>query len=221
MVLAVNEHGAVAPIVKEYFTTGDVELATFDLRDLDLDEHHHYFIKKQISTAVDRHTKEKEMASALPSALYADVISASHISHGFIILLGSAEDLAIDVLDTVEVLALFVARVIVDAPPRAELVERKLGGRTHLTVDEEDFFHSLRLYFANVYDIKHLTKICYNFYGGLNKLTGLLGVKGLGTCHQAGPDSLLTAATFTKLKYCFANGSAQRCAGVLYGLGAD
>ncbi|KAH0434958.1 hypothetical protein IEQ34_026725 [Dendrobium chrysotoxum] len=114
MVLAVNEHGAVTPIVEEYFTTGDVDLATSDLRDLDLDEHHHYFIKKQISTVVDRHAKEKEMALALPSALYADVISASHISHGFIILLGSAEDLAIDVLDAVEVLALFVARVIVD-----------------------------------------------------------------------------------------------------------
>ncbi|XP_020676302.2 LOW QUALITY PROTEIN: programmed cell death protein 4-like [Dendrobium catenatum] len=161
---------AVAPIIEEYFTTGDVELAASDLRDLDLDDYHHYFIKKLISMAMDRHAKEKEMASVLLSALYADVISASQISHGFIILLESAEDLAVDILDAVEVLALFVARAVVDdiippaflnrakkmlpenskglqvietaeksylsAPHHAELVERKWGGSTHLTVDE-------------------------------------------------------------------------------------
>ncbi|KAI0497047.1 hypothetical protein KFK09_023375 [Dendrobium nobile] len=91
----------------------------------------------------------------------------------------------------------------------------------NLPDSQEDFFHSLRLFFPNIYDIKHVTKICSNFYGGLNKLAWLLGVKRMGTCHQAGSDSLLTAATFTKLKSCFANGSLQRCAGVLYGLGAD
>lgn len=161
---------AVAPIIEEYFTTGDVELAASDLRDLGLDEYHHYFIKKLISMAMDRHAKEKEMASVLLSALYADVISASQISQGFIILLESAEDLAVDILDAVEVLALFIARAVVDdiippaflnrakkvlpenskglqvvetaeksylsAPHHAELVERKWGGSTHLTVEE-------------------------------------------------------------------------------------
>lgn len=161
---------AVTPIIEEYFTTGDVELAASDLRDLGLDEFHHYFIKKLISMAMDRHDKEKEMASVLLSALYADVISASQIRQGFIILLESTEDLAVDVLDAVEVLALFVARAVVDdilppaflnrvkevlpenskalqvvetaeksylsAPHHAELVERKWGGSTHLTVEE-------------------------------------------------------------------------------------
>lgn len=161
---------AVTPIIEEYFTTGDVELAASDLRDLGLDEYHHYFIKKLISMAMDRHAKEKEMASVLLSALYADVISASQIRQGFIILLKSTEDLAVDVLDAVEVLALFVARAVVDdilppaflnrakevlaenskglqvveiaeksylsAPHHAELVERKWGGSTHLTVEE-------------------------------------------------------------------------------------
>ncbi|KAL0913010.1 hypothetical protein M5K25_016439 [Dendrobium thyrsiflorum] len=117
-----------------------------------------------------RHAKEKEMASVLLSALYADVIRASQISDGFIILLESAKDLAVDILDAVEVLALFVARAVVDdiippaflhrakkvfpenskglqvietaeksylsVPHHAELVERKWGGSTHLTVDE-------------------------------------------------------------------------------------
>lgn len=161
---------ALAPIIEEYFTTGDVELAASDLKDLGLDDYHQYFIKKLISMAMDRHAKEKEMASVLLSALYADVISASQISQGFIILLESAEDLAVDILDAVDVLALFIARAVVDdiippaflnrakkvlpenskgflvvetaeksylsAPHHAELVERKWGGSTHLTVEE-------------------------------------------------------------------------------------
>ncbi|KAK8923836.1 Eukaryotic translation initiation factor isoform 4G-1 [Platanthera zijinensis] len=161
---------AVVPIIEEYFTAGEVEQAASDLKDLGLDEFHPYFIKKLISMAMDKHAKEKEMASVLLSALYADVITASQISQGFIILLESAEDLAVDVLDAVDVLALFIARAVVDdiippaflnrakkvlpenskglrvvetaeksylsAPHHAELVERKWGGSTHLTVEE-------------------------------------------------------------------------------------
>lgn len=161
---------AVVPIIEEYFTAGEVEQAASDLKDLGMDEFHQYFIKKLISMAMDRHAKEKEMASVLLSALYADVITASQISQGFIILLESAEDLAVDVLDAVDILALFIARAVVDdiippaflnrakkvlpenskglqvvetaeksylsAPHHAELVERKWGGSTHLTVEE-------------------------------------------------------------------------------------
>ncbi|KAG0492812.1 hypothetical protein HPP92_006210 [Vanilla planifolia] len=161
---------AVATIIDEYFTTGDVDLASSDLCDLGLDEYHHYFVKKLISVAMDRHDKEKEMASVLLSALYADVITAGQISHGFLMLLESSEDLAVDILDAVDVLALFIARAVVDdiippaflgrakkllpvdskgvqvletaeksylsAPHHAELVERKWGGSTQLTVEE-------------------------------------------------------------------------------------
>lgn len=42
-----------------------------------------------------------------------------------------------------------------------------------------------------------------------------------GPCHQAGSDSLLTCATFRKLKEGFFNGSTDKYAGVLYGLGQD
>ncbi|XP_020247481.1 programmed cell death protein 4-like [Asparagus officinalis] len=160
----------IVPIIEEYFSTGDVDFAASDLRDLGSNEYHHYFVKKLISAAMDRHDKEKEMASVLLSALYADVISSDQISRGFLILLESADDLAVDILNAVDILALFVARAVVDdilppaflkiakgslaesskgleiiqtaektylsAPHHAELVERRWGGSTHITVEE-------------------------------------------------------------------------------------
>ncbi|VFQ95586.1 unnamed protein product [Cuscuta campestris] len=161
---------SVVSLVEEYFSTGDVDVAASDLRELGSVEYHPYFVKRLVSMAMDRHDKEKEMASVLLSALYADVISSSHISQGFFMLLESADDLAVDILDAVDLLALFIARAVVDdiippafiararkmlpesskgyqalqtaeksyllAPHHAELVERRWGGSTHLTVDE-------------------------------------------------------------------------------------
>ncbi|KNA05937.1 hypothetical protein SOVF_185750 [Spinacia oleracea] len=161
---------AVVSIIEEYFNNGVVEVAASDLRELGSSEYHPYFIKRLVSMAMDRHDKEKEMASVLLSDLYADVISPSQISQGFILLLESADDLSVDIPDAVNVLALYVARAVVDdilppafvtrvqknlpesskglqavqiaeksylsAPHHAELVERKWGGSTHLTVEE-------------------------------------------------------------------------------------
>ncbi|KAJ9567797.1 hypothetical protein OSB04_003763 [Centaurea solstitialis] len=160
----------VASIIDEYFTTGDVDLAASELRELGSFEYHPYFIKRLVSMAMDRHDKEKEMTSVLLSALYSDVISSTHIKQGFFMLLESADDLAVDILDAVEILALFIARAVVDdilppafvtkakkslsesskgfqalqtaeksylsAPHHAELVERRWGGSTHITVEE-------------------------------------------------------------------------------------
>lgn len=161
---------AVVSLIEEYFTTGDVDVAASDLRELGSSEYHPYFVKRLVSMAMDRHDKEKEMASVLLSALYADVISPAQISQGFFLLLESADDLEVDILDAVDILALFVARAVVDdilppafitragkmlpesskglqvlqiaeksylsAPHHAELVERRWGGSTHLTVEE-------------------------------------------------------------------------------------
>lgn len=161
---------AVVSIIEEYFTTGDVDVAASDLRDLGSSKYHPYFIKRLVSMAMDRHDKEKEMASVLLSALYADVVSPPQIRDGFVLLLESADDLAVDILDAVDILALFVARAVVDdilppafltrakktlpesskgfqviqtaeksylsAPHHAELLERKWGGSTHITVEE-------------------------------------------------------------------------------------
>ncbi|KAL2492364.1 MA3 domain-containing protein [Abeliophyllum distichum] len=105
---------AVVSILEEYFSTGDVEVAASCLKELGSSEYHPYFVKRLVSMAMDRHDKEKEMASVLLSALYADLINPTQIRQGFFMLLESADDLAVDILDTVDILALFIARAVVD-----------------------------------------------------------------------------------------------------------
>ncbi|KAG6490700.1 probable CCR4-associated factor 1 homolog 7 [Zingiber officinale] len=83
------------------------------------------------------------------------------------------------------------------------------------------FFKLIKIYFPTVYDIKHLMKFCNSLHGGLNKLAELLEVERVGICHQAGSDSLLTSCAFRKLKESFFNGSTEKYAGVLYGLGVE
>ncbi|RVX02440.1 hypothetical protein CK203_031181 [Vitis vinifera] len=110
-VLVVREHGEnCLALMKKYINTGDVELAASDLRELGSNEYHPCFIKRLVSMAMNRRDKEKEMASVVFLALYADVISFTQIGQGFFILLESADDLAVDVLDAVDVLTLFIAR---------------------------------------------------------------------------------------------------------------
>ncbi|XP_057841956.2 MA3 DOMAIN-CONTAINING TRANSLATION REGULATORY FACTOR 4 [Cryptomeria japonica] len=162
--------GKVGSIILEYFATDDVAATAADLTDLGCPSYHHYFVKKLISMAMDRHDREKEMAAVLLSSLYADVIEPEQVSKGFSKLLDSADDLALDIPDAVDILALFVARAVVDdilppafltkmlkslpddskgveviqkaeksylsAPLHAEIIERRWGGSTHITVEE-------------------------------------------------------------------------------------
>uniref|UniRef100_A0ACD5Y710 Uncharacterized protein n=1 Tax=Avena sativa TaxID=4498 RepID=A0ACD5Y710_AVESA len=83
------------------------------------------------------------------------------------------------------------------------------------------FFDLVRVYFPVLYDIKHLMRYCNSLHGGLSKLAELLAVERVGTCHQAGSDSLLTLRCFTKLKEVYFRGSTESYAGVLYGFLAD
>ncbi|CAH1443239.1 unnamed protein product [Lactuca virosa] len=103
-----------AIIVEEYFATDDVISTANELKDLEMPSYSYYFVKKLISMAMDRHDKEKEMAAVLLSSLYADVIDPRQVYKGFRKLVESADDLIVDIPDTVDVLALFVARAVVD-----------------------------------------------------------------------------------------------------------
>ncbi|KAH7847569.1 hypothetical protein Vadar_027680 [Vaccinium darrowii] len=97
----------------------------------------------------------------------------------------------------------------------------KLLTRRNLPDTQEGFFDLINTYFPVVYDIKHLMKFCNSLHGGLNKLAELLEVERIGICHQAGSDSLLTSCAFKKLRDNFFNGSTEKYAGVLYGLGVE
>jgi hypothetical protein len=68
----------------------------------------------ELCRAMDKNDREKEQASSLLSALYADVIAPDQMAKGFTKLLESVEDLSIDIPDAVELLSLFLARAVVD-----------------------------------------------------------------------------------------------------------
>ncbi|KAL5080807.1 hypothetical protein RYX36_009228 [Vicia faba] len=101
-------------IVEEYFATDDVVATMSELREIGKPEYSYYFVKKLVSMSMDRHDKEKEMAAILLSALYADIIHPSQVYKGFTKLVESADDLIVDIPDTVDILALFIARAVVD-----------------------------------------------------------------------------------------------------------
>ncbi|XP_042374235.1 MA3 DOMAIN-CONTAINING TRANSLATION REGULATORY FACTOR 1-like [Zingiber officinale] len=71
---------SIATIIEEYFSDCDVELATTELRDLDSDEYHHLFVKKLVSMAMDRHDKQKEMASGFCYPLVDETFWMSQMS---------------------------------------------------------------------------------------------------------------------------------------------
>ncbi|XP_059666131.1 MA3 DOMAIN-CONTAINING TRANSLATION REGULATORY FACTOR 2-like [Cornus florida] len=101
-------------IAEEYFNTDDVISTANELRELGMPSYNYYFVKKLISMAMDKHDKEKEMAAVLLSSLYADIIDPPQVYKGFRKLVESADDFIVDIPDTVDVLALFIARGVVD-----------------------------------------------------------------------------------------------------------
>lgn len=114
-------------IVEEYFATDDIVSTANELRELDMPEYHYYFVKKLLSMAMDRHAKEKEMAAVLLSTLYANVIDPPQLYKGFSKLVESADDLIVDIPDTVDVLALFIARAVVDDILPPAFLTKQLG----------------------------------------------------------------------------------------------
>jgi len=90
-----------------------------------------------------------------------------------------------------------------------------------LPLEEDNFFAQLKLYFPQIYDIKHLMKSCENLKGGLNKLAEDLEVERIGPEHNAGSDSLLTQATFFKMRQLFFENELDdgKCLNCIHGLG--
>lgn len=101
-------------IVAEYFQSGDVGEVIRSLDELGSPDLVPLFVKKLVTMAMDRHSRERETASVLLSALYAEITSSDQIGLGFTRLLDGAEDLALDIPDAANELALFIARAVVD-----------------------------------------------------------------------------------------------------------
>lgn len=88
-----------------------------------------------------------------------------------------------------------------------------------LPTSETAFFAKLLKFFPRLYDEKHMMCSCESLVGGLNRLGSDLQVDRIGTSHQAGSDSLLTAQTFFKMKQAvFGNKlDEQKFEGILHG----
>ena len=89
-------------IIHEYFLSDAIpELirSLEDLEDLGSPEFNPIFWKKLITLAMDRKNRAKEMASVLLSELHIEIFSTEDIVDGFVVLLESAEDTALDILD--------------------------------------------------------------------------------------------------------------------------
>jgi len=77
---------------------------------------------------------------------------------------------------------------------------RLVSNEVCLPKDEFDFQTALQLYFPNAYDVKTLAEPWSHLQGSLSRLCQELRINRIGIQHQAGSDSLITAAAFFKLK---------------------
>eukprot|EP00899_Mesostigma_viride_P013033 jgi/Mesvir1/21730/Mv04140-RA.2 len=149
-------------IIEELFTSEDFTSASEDLRELAQPAYHHHFVKRLLTTAMGRKDRERELASALLSALYSTVIPANQIFKGFQRTVESVDDLVLDIPNAVELLALFVARAVVDdVLPPAFLFEAHKQGLINASqmgkgfVRVVDGLDDMELDIPNVQDIAH------------------------------------------------------------------
>jgi MA3 domain len=119
----------IVTIIHEYFLSDDIPELIHSLEELASLEYNPIFIKKLITLAMDRKNHENEMASALLAALSLEIFSTDDIVNGFTMLLESADDTALDVLDASDELSLFLSRAVIDdvlAPLNLEEISNKL-----------------------------------------------------------------------------------------------
>jgi len=90
-----------------------------------------------------------------------------------------------------------------------------------LPAEETEFFELVKAFFPCIYDIKYLMKSCKNLKGGLSDLADDLSISRIGPQHQAGSDSLLTCATYFKMRNMYFEREIddEKWMGVLFGLG--
>ncbi|KAF2291060.1 hypothetical protein GH714_019466 [Hevea brasiliensis] len=118
-------------IIQEYFLSGDISEVSSCLESENgngVAELNAVFVKRLITLAMDRKNREKEMASVLLSSL---CFPADDVLNGFVMLIESADDTALDNPVVVEDLAMFLARAVVDevlAPQHLEEIESQFLG---------------------------------------------------------------------------------------------
>lgn len=100
--------------LSEYFVSGDVTEVVQTLKELESSAFHYEVVKRAIALSLEKHEKEREMVSRLLSELYPDMLTTTDIQKGFKRLFEAASDLELDTPNTRNLLAIFLARAVVD-----------------------------------------------------------------------------------------------------------
>jgi len=103
----------VRRILDDYFACGDLHSAVAHLAELEGKRPGQEAVKRTLVLALEMKNSQKERASVLLSAL-TRVYGTEQFFEGFIGVLKSIDDLALDTPDVVRVLALFIARAMLD-----------------------------------------------------------------------------------------------------------
>lgn len=110
----VEEQNPVEAVLKEYFSSGDVDELSTALQSLNISNNMEAFVKKSIAIALEKQAYERELVSQMLSALYGNTITAEKMEAGFQRAIESIEDLCLDTPDGIELVSKFTARAVVD-----------------------------------------------------------------------------------------------------------
>ena len=87
---------------------------------------------------------------------------------------------------------------------------------------QEKFIQKINMFFPNFYDIKYMIQKFDYLRGGLNRLAEEMEVSRQGPVHQAGSDSLVTLATYIKVRdRLFSSEPVSKYKDVIFGLEED
>eukprot|EP00050_Salpingoeca_kvevrii_P005501 m.284369 g.284369 ORF g.284369 m.284369 type:complete len:392 (-) comp11130_c0_seq1:251-1426(-) len=104
----------VAPLIREYFESGDLGEVLDSLRRLHLDEVHR-IVALVVRMGLDRKSKERELCSQLLSELsMQQLVRTVDTERAFDSVLQSLEDLQLDTPDAPDVVGCFLARAVAD-----------------------------------------------------------------------------------------------------------
>lgn len=104
----------VSTIIEEYFISGDANEVRNSLKELEAEEFKYEIVKRGITMSMDKHEKERELMSRLLSELYLNGLTRNQLFLGLRRALLLSDDLEIDIPNAKTMLAIFVARAVVD-----------------------------------------------------------------------------------------------------------
>lgn len=100
-------------VLDEYFVSGSLEGVIKDLSEIEGKRPGQEVVKRTLVLALEKKSRDKEMASLLLSAM-TRVYGSEQFFEGFIRVLKNIDDVALDTPDVVPMMASFIARAIVD-----------------------------------------------------------------------------------------------------------